>query len=1108
MLSFPLRMAVNGLRSKRYLFCYALASAAYLIAAVVMIGWITRVPQFSALGTDSIVMRFNTALCIVLIASAVFALALKKRLAILLSLLSGLIGVLTLFEYASGWDLGLDDWFLVPQTAIDKGYPLRMGPNTAFCIVLLNTAILLYCLFKKPWTKLLQLVLVALVLCLGLAALLGYVFDIQIIYNWAGYPGMVAQSALCFTLLSLSLSLIFYYRYVKFYSSHGMAQTMAILVTGFLFFILLWQNFLDDAAEQLRRKIAADTRLIAKEIEVSLHDSFWATRRFFSRLNHGLNDEAIQEDAANYLNDLSTLAAIAWGQDIIYQHGRMDDLSKNKLLRLISLCQKGFKTQGMTITVVEHETSGGVPYLCFVHHEGRPGWVLYNLQRIVSGAVKRADSELTGIAVHYGPLALFNQINAGSPAFIHRWAYTEPLQLDFLKAPLVFKLWPSPRYVAENRPWLPIITILLGLVITALLALVNLLRNKVVRDNTQLKTSITDKSRRLLEVESRYQRIYDNSPDLYLFVDRTCRVVECNQTFMRTLGFIRKKNLIGQSIFEVLNIKNTMLEKDIMNRIAATGVINNLELDLVNQFDSTSRMMLKVSPFIGLDNETIGYLFSFRDISNIKALQEELASKKYSENLFQENKAIYDLILDETTDGWWDINLETKECILSSKLLRSLGYERGNYTPTLDFFRDHAFPEDFKLLERNLKKHIVSKGKYPLHQEIRYRHRNGKPVWILCRGQGIVDPDDRIRRVVGTHIDITALKFTQEKLSLKNLELDLIYKTTRTILMTDTIQDAFKFCAATISQAIRFAVGMVYYLNRDGDRLYVEAVWHQPAKGQEDACSVSLKTLEVNKKEGIVGQVWQDKKAIWLPASTANPFSLEQGHCAHFKFSGALAFPIIVADKIYAVFEFLSDERHVEPIEDLDMIDLLAAQMSLAVERKMAYSQLQHLALHDELTKLPNRRACMDMLELCISRAMRNKSEVGLMFLDLDDFKEVNDTYGHHVGDQLLVAVSQCFKQSIRAHDYLARLAGDEFLLIVTDFSSYSALSLLAKRLIDSIPHPVVIDGINVEVSVSIGIAVYPFAATSAEALLQKADAALYKVKSEGKNSFYFSNPG
>ncbi|QRN04780.1 diguanylate cyclase [Legionella sp. MW5194] len=1099
-------MTANGLRSKRYYFCYALAAAAYLIAVVIMVGWITRAPQFATFGAGSLVMRFNTALCIVLTSSAVFALALKKRLAMLLSLLSGLIGLFTLLEYASGWDLGLDYWFLIPQTAVDKGYPIRMGPNTAFCIVLLNAAILLYCLFKKTGTKLLQLVLVALVLCLSLAALFGYLLDIQLIYNWAGYPGMGAQSAFCFMLLSLSLAILFYYRHFKFYSKHGMVQTMTILVTGFLFFILLWQNFLDDAAEQLRRKIAADTRLIAKEIEVSLHDSFWATRRFFSRLNHhAFNDEAISEDAGNYLKDMPTLAAIVWGKETLYQHGSMDDLSKPHLLRLISLCQQGLKTQGMSITVVEHAASGAVPYLCFAHNQGRPGWMLYNLQRIVSGAVKRADSELTGVEIHYGPTVLFTQINEGSPAFINRWAYTELLQLDFLTEPLVFKLWPSPRYVAENRPWLPIITIFLGLALTTLLALVNLLRNKVATDNTQLKTSITDKSRRLLEVESRYQRIYDNSPDLYLFVDRTCRIMECNQTFMRTLGVVRKKSLLGQSVFEVLNIKNTMLEKNIMNRIAATGVINNLELDLVNQFDSTSRMMLKVSPFIGADNQTIGYLFSFRDISNIKALQEELASKKYSENLFQENKTIYDLILDETTDGWWDINLETKECILSSKLLRSLGYERDHYTPTLDFFRDNAFPDDFKLLESNLKKHIVSKGKYPLHQEVRYRHRNGKPVWILCRGQGIVDPDGRIRRVVGTHIDITTLKFTQEKLSLKNLELDLIYKTTRMILVTDTIQDAFKFCAATISQAIRFAVGLVYYVNNDTP--YVESVWHQPMKG-EAACSASLKSLEFSKKEGIVGQVFQERKALWLSSATANPFSLEQAHCSHFKFSGALAFPIIVANEIYAVFEFLSDENHTAPIEDLDMIDLLASQMSLAVERKMAYSQLQHLALHDELTKLPNRRACMEMLELAISRATRNKSEVGLMFLDLDDFKEVNDTHGHHLGDQLLVEVSQCFKQSIRAHDYLARLAGDEFLLIVTDFSSYSALSLLAKRLIESIPHPLVIDGIEVNVSVSIGIAVYPFAAKTAEALLQKADAALYKVKSEGKNSFYFSNPG
>lgn len=1072
-----------------------------------LIGWIINKPFLFQPISYWLGMQFNAALCIVLTALAVFALLLKRRrLAFILILLSGLIAGLTMLEYLTGQNLMIDQLFVVPYASLHSNYPDRMAPNTAFSILLLNGAILLYCQSSTPFTKLMQLTMAVLALGIGLIGLIGYLLDIKIVYHWSGFVAMPMHAGLCLMLLGSALALFFYMRYQPYYSGHGVLQTMSIMVAGMLFFILIWQNFVEDAAMQTRKKIAADSTMIANEIELTIKDNYFTATNFFSRLDEtGFNEAMIKKDSENYLQDVPNVSLIAWGPKLTNIQAEYPT-TLNEVQLASTQCSAGLHKETLSSNIINNAATQWRASLCFNYQGKRHGLMLFNLQQIMAMAVKRSNTKLTGISIQYGDVVIFNQINEAPLAYVKEWAYIQSLRLDFLNKPIVFKLWPSPRFVSENTPWLPLLTIIMGLIITSLLAAVNHLKNKTALDNSKLKTSISDKSKKLMEIETRYQRIYDSSPDLLLFVDTTCHVIECNQTFMRTMGIIKKQNIINHSVFDILGVKNTTFEKNIMTRLAATGVINNQELDLINQFDSTSRMMLKVSPFMQ-NNKTIGYLFSFRDVSNIKALQEELASKKISENLFQENKAIYDLILDETTDGWWDINLEAKECVLSSKLLKSLGYDKENFTPTFDFFRDHALPDDFKLIEKNLKQHLLSQGQYPFHQEVRYRHRDGQLVWILCRGQGILDADGKIRRMVGTHIDISALKHAQEKLSLKNLELDLINKTTRLILVTPDIHEAFKACVTKITKAIQFNVGIVYLYNAEKNRLVANSVWHRHIDAHDHDCIEAMSKLIFKEGEGIAGRVWHERKTLWLETKGDKQSLAQQALCKHFQFSGVLAFPILVAENIYAVFEFLCQEIRHQTSEELDMVDLLAAQMSLAVERKMAYSQLHHLALHDELTKLPNRRACMEMLEMAISRASRSKSEVGLMFLDLDDFKQVNDSLGHHIGDLLLIEVTRRFKQSLRSHDYLSRLAGDEFLLIVTDLSSHSILSTLAERLMQSLEEPLLLENNEVKVSVSIGIAIYPSAGKTIEALLQKADAALYQAKNEGKKGFFFTRP-
>ncbi|GAA0695438.1 hypothetical protein GCM10009104_23960 [Marinobacterium maritimum] len=165
--------------------------------------------------------------------------------------------------------------------------------------------------------------------------------------------------------------------------------------------------------------------------------------------------------------------------------------------------------------------------------------------------------------------------------------------------------------------------------------------------------------------------------------------------------------------------------------------------------------------------------------------------------------------------------------------------------------------------------------------------------------------------------------------------------------------------------------------------------------------------------------------------------------------------------------------------------------------------QLEHQAFHDTLTGLANRATFDNNLMTAIHYAQRRGSQLAVMFLDLDRFKEVNDTLGHGVGDRLLVEMSTRLHNCLRQSDTLARLGGDEFAVLLMD-ADVDATAEVAHKLVQAIDHPAVIDGYNLQVTTSIGISLYPCDGTEASALLKNADTAMYHSKELGGNQFNF----
>jgi diguanylate cyclase (GGDEF)-like protein/PAS domain S-box-containing protein len=200
--------------------------------------------------------------------------------------------------------------------------------------------------------------------------------------------------------------------------------------------------------------------------------------------------------------------------------------------------------------------------------------------------------------------------------------------------------------------------------------------------------------------------------------------------------------------------------------------------------------------------------------------------------------------------------------------------------------------------------------------------------------------------------------------------------------------------------------------------------------------------------------------------------------------------PYVVDGAVRGIFVHVADVTRLKKLEEA---------LREAKERAEA------LATHDFLTGLPNRVLLVDRIEEAIARGKRNQRMAAVLMLDMDAFKQVNDTYGHAEGDRLLIEIAASLKGALRESDTLTRLGGDEFLLLASEMESKTQAEALAARVLQSVRRPFHLTGGIIRPTFSVGIAMYPTHGTTPQSLLANSDHALYAAKRLGKNRFAFA---
>lgn len=403
---------------------------------------------------------------------------------------------------------------------------------------------------------------------------------------------------------------------------------------------------------------------------------------------------------------------------------------------------------------------------------------------------------------------------------------------------------------------------------------------------------------------------------------------------------------------------------------------------------------------------------------------------------------------------------------MSSPIEAILGWTAAEMVgrPSSDF----VHPDDLELCRQVWEAVIATPGA-TARVDIRHRTRDGGIRLIEGHFSNRLD-DPLVRGVVINERDVTERRAIEEQLRRRAARDEAVNRLGRQAL--ESIEPALLAGQATRMVRPLMAATAVTFVRVLADRRsYVFERWN----GEVD---VPAHPLSLDDDHQVEAEAVRTNRVASAP--------------------GALSMPVPGRDGPYGALTVHRPVQHPFTDDDITFLQAVAGVVSLAVQRRGAEEEIRSQALHDALTGLPNRALFLDRLDRALGRAAPRSTRVGVVFVDLDRFKDLNDGYGHAMGDQVLHEVARRIVSSLRPGDTVARLGGDEFTLLVEDLDRSAELDRLVARVSTAISRPMTIDGIHLHVSASLGVR----EATGAEApevLIGDADAAMYVAKQKGR---------
>lgn len=458
--------------------------------------------------------------------------------------------------------------------------------------------------------------------------------------------------------------------------------------------------------------------------------------------------------------------------------------------------------------------------------------------------------------------------------------------------------------------------------------------------------------------------------------------------------------------------------------------------------------LLSVLALLLMITFTVGYVMVTRKNIHIRRQYAKLGSseallRKIKESL-QEAQTIAGV-------GNWEWDIKTDKLFWSDGIYDLFGLDENAFDPSYEAFLARIHTDDREKVDRAVHSALESATPYEIEHRIlgpdgtvRHVHERGR-VEHDARGEAV--------RVIGTVQDVTEKKRAEDILRASEESYRGLFHSVREAIYIQDVDGRF----IDVNHGALEMYGMPY----------ADLIGKTPA----DVAAPGMNDLELARRkfELALGGEPQHME-FWGQRSNGEAFPKEV-HMYDGHYFGKQVVIAVASD---------------------------------ITERKRAEARLRDLATFDSLTQLPNRNTLLDRLGQCILQARRRGCNIAVLFLDLDRFKQINDSLGHPIGDRLLLEVAERLRHLVRDGDTVARLGGDEFVVLLDQLARPEDAGMVAAKIIDDIGRPYRIDEYNLFITTSIGISVYPHDGDDANGMLKNADAAMYHAKESGRNGYSF----
>jgi diguanylate cyclase (GGDEF)-like protein/PAS domain S-box-containing protein len=397
----------------------------------------------------------------------------------------------------------------------------------------------------------------------------------------------------------------------------------------------------------------------------------------------------------------------------------------------------------------------------------------------------------------------------------------------------------------------------------------------------------------------------------------------------------------------------------------------------------------------------------------------------------------------------------------------------------------------------SLRKRLLAGESFIKFQGRRLR-RDGSPIYIDASLGPLRDAAGNASGIIAVAADITERKRAE-------LQQAMEHKVTRLLSEAESLESAMPEILRTIGEALGCACGARRTWSESEQIIACAETWNEPSAEIENFLDLSREPRVLPQPSGgLIRRVLSTGEPNWIADVTEDPSFRRGPEAAKAGLRGALAFPIRFGGETLGIMEFFSRASRAPDEVLIQSTRSIGSQIGQFMARKQAEARVLRLAHYDELTGLPNRSMFHQRVVRALGRARRRARQLAILFIDLDRFKNINDTLGHDAGDRVLDEIASRLRGCLRETDTVGRLGGDEFVVLIEEVADPAQVALVAQKVLAEVARPIVLDQQEVHITASIGISTYPADSEDMQNLMKNADISMYRAKELGKNNYQF----